>query len=65
MSSSHVSRIAGLYTTKATIYWALGEADEVFAYTSLYKSTRAANERFGTEDMDQWLEYAVDQEETE
>lgn len=54
-----------MYTTKATIYWALGEADEVFAYTSLYKSTRAANERFGTEDMDQWLEYAVDQEETE
>ena len=43
-------------------YWALGEDDDVAAYTSLIESTRTANERFGEEDMDEWLEYAVDDE---
>jgi DNA-binding IclR family transcriptional regulator len=43
-------------------YWALGEADDVAAYTSMVESTRAANDRFGEEDMDEWLEYAVDDE---
>jgi len=43
-------------------YWALGEADEVAAYASLGESTRAANDRFGEEDMDEWLEHAVDDE---
>ncbi len=43
-------------------YWALGEADDVAAYTNLYESTRTANDRFGDEDMDEWLEHAVDEE---
>ena len=42
-----------------------GEADEVAAYTNIVESTRTANDRFGEEDMDEWLEYAVDDEETE
>lgn len=45
-------------------YWALGKADEVAAYASLVESTRAANDRFGEEDIDEWLEHAVDDEET-
>ena len=43
-------------------YWALGEADDVAAYASMLESTRAANDRFGEEDMDEWLEHAVDDE---
>ena len=43
-------------------YWALGEADDIAAYTSMVESTRAANDRFGEEDMDEWLEHAVDDE---
>ena len=43
-------------------YWALGEGDDVAAYTSMLESTRAANERFGEEDMEAWLEHAVDEE---
>ncbi len=31
----------------------------------LSESTRAANDRFGEEDMDEWLEHAVDDEESE
>ena len=46
-------------------YWALGEADEVAAYTGLSESTRAANDRFGEENMDEWLDHAVDDEATE
>ena len=46
-------------------YWALGEADDVAAYTSMVESTRASNERFGEENMEEWLEHAVDDEETE
>jgi predicted transcriptional regulator of viral defense system len=46
-------------------YWALGEADDVTAYTSMVESTRAANDRFGEENMEEWLEHAVDDEETE
>ncbi|WP_435186964.1 MarR family transcriptional regulator [Halobellus sp. EA9] len=46
-------------------YWALGEVDEVAAYTNIVESTRAANDRFGEEDMDEWLEHPVDDEETE
>jgi predicted transcriptional regulator of viral defense system len=46
-------------------YWAIGEADEVAAYTGIYESTRAANDRFGEEDMDEWLEHAVDDEDSE
>ncbi|MFB6140712.1 MAG: helix-turn-helix transcriptional regulator [Halosimplex sp.] len=46
-------------------YWALGEDDEVAAYTSMLESTRAANERFGEEDIDEWLEHAVDDEGSE
>jgi predicted transcriptional regulator len=54
----------GLVRHKGT-YWALGEADDVAAYTSMLESTRAANDRFGEEDMDEWLEHAVDDEDTE
>lgn len=46
-------------------YWALGEADDVAAYTSMVESTRASNDRFGEENMEEWLEHAVDDEETE
>jgi predicted transcriptional regulator of viral defense system len=46
-------------------YWAVGEDDDVAAYTSTLESTRAANDRFGEEDMDEWLEHAVDDEDTE
>jgi predicted transcriptional regulator of viral defense system len=42
-------------------YWALGEDDEVAAYTSMLESTRAANDRLGAEDMDEWLEHAVEE----
>jgi len=41
-------------------YWALGEVDDVAAYASMLESTRAANERFGEEDIEEWLEHAVD-----
>ena len=41
-------------------YWALGEDEAVAAYTSMLESTRSANERFGEEDMYEWLEHAVD-----
>ena len=40
-------------------YWALGEVDDVAVYASMLESTRAANDRFGEEDMDEWLEHAV------
>ncbi|MFD1648020.1 MarR family transcriptional regulator [Haloarchaeobius litoreus] len=46
-------------------YWALGEADNVAAYMNMAESTRTANDRFGEEDMDEWLEHAVDDEDTE
>ena len=46
-------------------YWALGEADDVAAYTSMVESTRSANDRFGEEDMNDWLEHAVDDEAAE
>ncbi|OYR40454.1 helix-turn-helix domain-containing protein [Halorubrum sp. Hd13] len=46
-------------------YWALGEADDVAAYTSMVESTRASNDRFGEENMEEWLEHAVDDEETD
>ncbi|AOW80061.1 hypothetical protein HTSR_0876 [Halodesulfurarchaeum formicicum] len=46
-------------------YWAVGEADAVAAYTSLSESTRAANDRFGDEDMDEWLKHAVSDEDSE
>ena len=45
-------------------YWALGEDEDVASYTSMLEGTRAANDRFGEEDMDEWLEHAVDDEET-
>lgn len=51
----------GLVRHKGT-YWTLGTDDEVAAYASMLESTRAANERFGEEDMDEWLEHAVDEE---
>ena len=43
-------------------YWALGEADDVAAYTSIVESTRASNDRFGEENMEEWLEHAVDED---
>ena len=49
----------GLVRHKGT-YWALGEADEIAAYTNIIESTQTANDRFGEEDIEEWLEYAVD-----
>lgn len=46
-------------------YWALGEDEDIAAYSSMLESTRAANDRFGEEDMDEWLEHAVDDEDKE
>jgi len=54
----------GLVRHKGT-YWALGEDDDIAAYTSMAESTQTANDRFGTEDMEEWLEHAVDEEATE
>ena len=51
----------GLVRHRGT-YWALGEADDVAAYTSFAESTRTANERFGSEEMDEWLAHAVKEE---
>lgn len=48
----------GLVRHKGT-YWALGEDDDVAAYAGMAESTRAANERFGEEDMKEWLDHAV------
>ena len=42
-------------------YWALGDDDAVAGYSGLVESTRAANDRLGEEDMDEWLEHAVDE----
>ncbi|WP_255152202.1 MarR family transcriptional regulator [Halorarius halobius] len=57
--SRHEDR--GLVRHKGT-YWTLGEADEVAAYASLVESTRAANDRFGDEELDEWLKHAVDED---
>jgi predicted transcriptional regulator of viral defense system len=54
----------GLVRHRGT-YWALGKADEVAAYASMLESTRAANDRFGEEDIDEWLAHAVDDEGSE
>ena len=43
-------------------YWTLGEDEDIAAYSRMLESTRAANDRFGEEDMDEWLEHAVDDE---
>ncbi len=43
----------------------LNSKDDVVAYTSMVESTRTANDRFGEEDMDEWLKHAVDDKETE
>lgn len=51
----------GLVRHKGT-YWALGEDDDVAAYAGMAESTRAANERFGEEDMDEWFDHAVDED---
>ena len=61
-----VSRLEdrGLVRHKGT-YWALGEADDLAAHTSMAESTKTANDRFGKEDIEEWLEHAVDEEETE
>jgi len=44
-------------------YWALGDAEDVAAYAGLRESTRAANDRFGEEDIEEWLEHAVSEDE--
>lgn len=54
----------GLVRHRGT-YWALGDSEDVAAYASLSESTRTANERFGEEDMDEWLKYAVEDEDAE
>jgi len=41
-------------------YWAIAEDDRLAAYQSMLLGTRAANDRFGPEDMDEWTETAVD-----
>ncbi|MFB6284839.1 MAG: MarR family transcriptional regulator [Halobacteria archaeon] len=46
-------------------YWALGDDDEVAGYVNMVEATRTANERLGEEDMDEWLEHAVDEENLE
>ncbi|QKY20827.1 MarR family transcriptional regulator [Halolamina sp. CBA1230] len=46
-------------------YWALGDDDAVAAYAGVSESTRAANERLGEEDMAEWLEHAVEEDNSE
>ena len=41
-------------------YWAIAEDDRLATYRSMVLGTRAANDRFGPEDMDEWTETAVD-----
>ena len=41
-------------------YWTIAEDDRLAAYRSMVLGTRAANDRFGPEDMDEWTETAVD-----
>ena len=53
----------GLVRHKGT-YWALGEDDDIAAYSGLVESTRAANERFGEEDMDEWVDCSSTARET-
>jgi len=40
-------------------YWTLGDDETVAAYSGLVESSRAANDRFGEEDMDEWLKHAA------
>jgi len=42
------------------VYWALGDADAVASYLGVRESTRMANNRFGEEDIAEWLPYAVE-----
>jgi len=42
------------------VYWALADADDVAAYSSMVESTRSANDRFGEEELAEWLPHAVD-----
>jgi predicted transcriptional regulator of viral defense system len=46
-------------------YWAVGDDVDVAAHGDFRESARAANERFGEEDMDEWLAYGVDDSEGE
>jgi len=44
-------------------YWAIGDEDSVASEVSFVETTKTANERFGEEDMDEWLEHAVEEDE--
>jgi DNA-binding MarR family transcriptional regulator len=50
---------AGLVRHKGN-YWAVGDEDRVASEVSFVESAKTANERFGEEDMDEWLEHAVE-----
>lgn len=53
---------AGLVRHKGN-YWAIGDEDRVASEVSFVETTRTANERFGKEDMEEWLEHAVERDE--
>ena len=42
-------------------YWALGDEEAIASHVDMAESTRAANERFGEEDIEEWHDHAVDE----
>ncbi len=43
-------------------YWAICDKERLASESSFRETAKAANERFGEEDMDEWLEHAADKE---
>ena len=44
-------------------YWAICDEDRLASEVSFRETARMANERFGEEDMNEWLEHAVEEDE--
>ena len=42
-------------------YWAIGDEDDLLADADFRLSARAANDRFGEEQLAEWVEHAVDE----
>lgn len=44
-------------------YWTLGEDQHLATYAAMYHSMDALNDRFGEEDIDEWIAHAADESE--
>jgi DNA-binding transcriptional regulator GbsR (MarR family) len=44
-------------------YWTLGDDQHLATYAAMYHSMEALNDRFGEEDIDEWIEHAADESE--